>query len=129
MKISSINNNAFTSKCLIQGSVADLKMISGKIYQNETNAVMFHPSGVVHPRQSYADVIIANDKDVAKVNKFLASDKVWSEGYGKFGTDERAQNITKYLWKNDDLKPLKSKDVLAAMNEGRFDYKNLDIKG
>lgn len=128
MQISSINNTTFTNKCLIQGSVADLKTISAKIYQNETNAVMFHPSGVVHPRQKYADVIIANDKDVKRVNKFLAGDKVWSEEYGKFGTEERAGNIIKHLWKGDEVKPLKSKDVLTAMNEGKFNYKTLDIE-
>lgn len=129
MKINSINNNGFTSKCRIQGSVEDLKAISANIYQNNSKTVMFHPSAIVHPKQKYADVIIANEKDVEKVDKFLEGDLPFDKRFGEFGTKERGENIFRHIWGKEEIKTFDSKNVLQAINNNKFDYSTLDIIG
>ena len=121
MKINSINNNGFTSKCRIQGRVEDLKAISANIYQNNSKTVMFHPSAIVHPKQKYTDVIIANEKDIEKVDKFLR--------FGEFGTKERGENIFRHIWGKEEIKTFDSKNILQAINNNKFDYRTLDIIG
>lgn len=127
MRISSINDNTFKSKCLVQGSVSNLKEIAANVSKNSKDAVVFHPSGVVYSRQPYADIVIANGSDVQIVNNFLKSDKVFSKEYGEFGTPERAKNIYKSLWK-EDAKSEKAETILNAMNNNRFNYQTLDIQ-
>ena len=128
MKTHSVSNPSFSSKCLIQGGVTELKMISINIHKNNTDTILFHPSAIIYPEQKYADVIIANDKDAKTVNEFLNTNKAWSSQFGKFGTSKRAENIIKYLWSNDTVSTYKASDVLTAIENNKFNYSTLNIE-
>lgn len=128
MKTDSVSSNPFRSKCLIQGGVKELKMISVSMNKNNKDTILFHPSAIIYPGQRYADLLIANDKDAQTVNEFLNTNNVWSQQFGKFGTSQRAENIMKYLWNNDAVSTYKASDVLTAIENNQFNYNTLNIE-
>ena len=128
MKTHPVSNNSFRSKCLIQGGVKELKMISVNIHKNNTDTILFHPSAIIYPGQRYADLVIANDKDAITVSEFLNTNKVWSQQFGKFGTSQRSENIIKYLWNDDAVSIYKASDVLTAIENNQFNYNTLNIE-